>query len=121
MTSFFTMSSFKRRRFNLSAKSFFLCNIAETRVKFKTFFQAVVFNKASQVAVFDKASQAAVFDQRNSNKDVQRRISYIKKQKLVVINYVTITIKTQKNESTRLINKYVATKNLDIVLIMFRN
>ncbi len=96
-------SSFKSRRFDSSIKSSSFRNVTETRVKFKTF------------------SQTAVSDQDESNEEVRRCISYIKEQKLVLINYATITLKTHKDESTRSINKYVAAKNFEIISAMIRN
>jgi hypothetical protein len=53
--------------------------------------------------------------------DVRRRISYTREQKLEAINYATITCKTQKNESTKLISKYAAAKDLDITSTMLRD
>jgi adenylate kinase family enzyme len=104
------MSSFKSRRFDSSAKSS-LRSVAETRVKFKTSSQT----NASQAAVFDQNQDDA------SNEEVRHRISYTREQKLAVINYATITVKTHKDESTRSINKYVTAKDLDIILVMLRN
>ncbi len=88
-----------------------LCNVAETRVKFKTSSQT----DASQAAVSDQNQDDA------SNEEVRHRILYTKEQKLAAINYATITVKTHKDESIRSINKYVAAKDLDIISVMLRN
>jgi hypothetical protein len=105
MASSHTMSPFKPRHLDSSAKSSSLRSVAETRVKLKT------------------SSQAAIFDQNQdeSNEEVRHRISYTREQKLVAINYATITVKTHKDESTRSISKYVAANDLDIISVMLRN
>jgi hypothetical protein len=56
----------------------------------------------------------------NSNDEVKRPKSYTREQKLRAINYATTTWNTQKNGSLKLISKYEAAKNLEIIIAMLR-
>jgi hypothetical protein len=120
-----------------------ICNFFKKRSRSDSFLKSSIFRSlwcsdvkkfdSSQISQFVFADDNAQileqfrsvreseehYSEKNSNDDViRRRKFYTRKHKLAAINYVTITWKIHKDDIRKLINKYEATKNLEITTTM---
>ena len=64
-----------------------------------------------------RTSAVAVSDDDDASR---RRLFYIREHKLAAISYAIITYKKKKDESIKLISKYAAIANLEIITAMLR-
>ena len=118
-------------RFNFVTKISNIRNLITFRVDKKFYFQFFQFRMSFDSIIIEqfrihrqrknKSSDINENDENKNKKNMRRRISYIKKQKLKIINYVIITWKIQKNDTFQFINKRAAAKNLNIIFVMFRH
>ena len=115
---------FSRSRSNFVIKASNFRSIITFHVDKFLFFQFFQFHMLAnffvieqfQIHRFDWDSCFLFVENENEEKNekIRRRILYIRRQKLKIVNYATIIWKIQKNRLSQFINKCTAVKNFEI-------